>query len=122
MEKSLNTKNKNLIRVNNIYLEDLFKWSYESVIRKGGDGASLIICQNYLDGAKYFKKWAGARLDKWKTQKYDNSITIYSWAESFIFSNEMIGMPEGDYTFIIDSACYFGFGTPDPLRVLLPVF
>ncbi len=52
---------RSIIKINNIWVEDLFKWFYEHVCDSGGDGAGVIVCENCKEVAGDFWQYCRSR-------------------------------------------------------------
>ena len=44
----------NIVKCSNIWTEDIFKWFYEHIIFSCGDGAAVIVCENYKEASESF--------------------------------------------------------------------
>lgn len=96
-----------IIKLNNVYLEDCFKWMYDLVIRDGGDGSATFICDNYEEIAELFL--TTYKLDEY-TKLIDHDcfrITFLKYFESFTFTSNVNKLDE--YTFIVERPCSEGF-------------
>ena len=106
----------NIVKCSNIWTEDIFKWFYEHIIFSCGDGAAVIVCENYKEASESFIDW-------WKKEKnpnnlnsfyhnkseYDQIINYHDSNESFMFSNKVIDLGFHDYTFVVKEDCVSGW-------------
>jgi len=118
-----------IVRVDNMWAEDLFKWFYEHVGDSGGDGAGAIVCENYKECSKWFLDWFAAHIKHPDAMTFwhpaDESpgcINFHDSNENFIFTNDVnTKLPEGDYVFIVEGDCQFAFDkshNPNPRKIL----
>lgn len=110
---------KSIVKVQDIWLEDLFKWYYNHVGDSGGDGAGIIICKDPKECSTYFYDYLGKVAQSIKIPNYLNFlkkdeqirdgyiyITYHDTNESFIFTNDRnAALGHGDYTFIVIEKC-----------------
>lgn len=101
---------KSTIKVNNIWIEDLFEWFYQSVLNHGGDGAAYIVCENYVEASNLFAEW-------WKANKLgfeilekcvdkNHNVSFYDDQECWIFTcDKDLNTSAFDYMFVIESEC-----------------
>lgn len=104
-----------LIKISNIYVEDLFWWYYKNIIEQCGDGAGVIVCANYKETAQYFLSWFKKSIRNnikyndngfyHPMHEYDNIISFHDMNESFMFSNSIVELFEGEYVFLIEEDC-----------------
>lgn len=52
------------IIVEDIWAEDLFEWFNSNIEASGGDGAALIVCENYKEVATWFVEWRNTKYNK----------------------------------------------------------
>lgn len=118
-------RNKSIVYVENIWVEDLFKWFYEHVNDSSGDGAGVIVCENYRETADLFIRWWRKKYGEnenfrwWRENcpgkefihdrdEYNNIINFHDGNENFMFTNDVnIDSFEGDYIFIVKKDCNF---------------
>lgn len=108
-----------MIHVNNIWAEDLFQWFSNSIIRDGGDGAGIIICQNYQEVATWFEQWCKEKAGwgmGYPRNEYEvmgiRYVNYHDENENFMFSNKKEAIFRngwGDYSFLVVGDCKFGF-------------
>lgn len=100
--------------VKNIWAEDLFEWFTNHVTDSSGDGAAVIVCENYADTATWFDEWWKENikfpLHPLDIYSFDN---YYYWNfhddnENFIFTNDKdVALFDRDYIFIVEEDCKF---------------
>ena len=100
------------IKVSNIWAEDLFDWFESNVAGSGGDGAALIVCENYKEVAAWF-------IDRWEKKhgreffhprdEYGSVVNYHDMNENYMFSDTEHDMFGGDYIFVVEGDCKFGF-------------
>ncbi len=130
-----NIMKNSVVKVDNIWVEDLFKWFYTHVTDGGGDGASAIVCSNYREAADWFTEWWRKNeypkytgkyseylkdkeflLDKYE---YQNTINFHNSNEGFVFTDQAeINMFSHDYIFMVVGDCTFAFRRSDDQRVI----
>ena len=102
------------VLVDNIWAEDLFRWFLGHIRDSGGDGSSLITCENYRDVCEWFREWYEkvyndpfpSYLDR---DECGECINYHDGNENFIFSNTSTGLGHHDYNFIVMGDCKFGW-------------
>lgn len=123
------------IIIEDIWIEDLFKWFYETVCNDGGDGAAAIVCKNYKEVANLFIEWwkkeylesmknRGYKLDTFPLEKFENNnmINYHDNNENFIFTNDPnIKLWPREYVYIIKEKCVMANGFSDKDGVIEPV-
>lgn len=113
-----------VIIVKNIWMEDLFKWFYEHVMDSCGDGASVIVCKNYVEASDMFIEWwKQNELQKIKDNctrmgyeckneefphprsEYNNTVNFHDGNENFMFASSPINLNYHDYNFLVEEDC-----------------
>lgn len=119
----MKTKIKSIIKINNIFAEDIFEWFYNHIQSCGGDGSAAIVCFNYEEAAEFFLEWFRVyHLDDYyflknKNQRFfyekdktEGCINFHDSNENFIFTdNKDIFLGSGYYVFEITENCEFGW-------------
>lgn len=113
------------ITVNGIWAEDLFSWFESNVASGGGDGAALIICENYKEVATWFvNAWETKHQRKFphKREEYSHVVNYHDLNENYMFSDytEHHTM-QGDYTFVVVGDCKFAFDDLNSNRTIKAV-
>lgn len=109
------------VKVSDIWAEDLLDWFESNVAGGGGDGAALIVCENYKEVATWF-------VDRWENKhgrkffhprdEEDNIVNYHDMNENYMFSNMEQNMFGGDYTFVVEGDCKFSRDNRDSCRVI----
>lgn len=114
--------NPSVLRVENVCVEDLFGWLFQTVCREGGDGAGAIVCGNYKETANLFELWASQKYktfrDMYKKKTYPEyrQISFEDGQECLIFTdNSSIKLFPGEYIFIVCSDCKFRWHNQDKI-------
>lgn len=99
------------IEVYGIYAEDLFRWFLNHVEDSCGDGCALIVCKNYEEAAKYFRDWFRQEFAMEfyypPDRKVSGMVNYHDCNENFMFSDQILSIFDGDYTFIVKENCKF---------------
>lgn len=103
-----------VLKVNNIWAEDLFEWFWETMYRDGGDGGSKLVCKNPQKVAEMFEKWYKWHYKKGITfERVDKSEHEIHWTsgQDFATISDDAGFmnPFHEYTFIVEGDCVFGW-------------
>lgn len=121
--------NPSIVKVNNIWAEDLFKWFYQHVGDSGGDGAAAIVCENYRECSEWFLDWFQENVKHpegmtfWHPKdETPGTINYHDNNENFIFTNDInSNLSSGEYVFIVEGNCQFAFDKshdPNPRRII----
>lgn len=103
-----------VVKVEGIFLEDIFKWFYEHVMDSCGDGCAAIVCEDFKDIYNKFLKWFQEKYNKdflssnpcHKIYENTNSIIVHDGNENFIFTNDKdIQIYKYDYIFLVNNDC-----------------
>jgi hypothetical protein len=109
----MTNKELSIVRVENIWAEDLFKWAYERVINDGGDGYAAIICENYDEVARWFDHWIKRNYSHHCNYLFHKSDDIVYYTtgehsqEGFLFAGRILNMFYHDYNFVVVGDCLF---------------
>ena len=118
---------RSIIKVSNVYMEDLFSWFYNHIMNSGGDGCGYIVCENYKETANWFVEWyQDFVLPSWHhmlteegkeniklnggffhpKEETENTINFHDLNENFIFTSNMeFNSFAGDYIFMVCGDC-----------------
>jgi hypothetical protein len=109
---------QSIVKVDNIWMEDLFEWFLNHVCFSGGDGAAVIVCKNHREVADWFVEWwrekylpglknTSRQIDEfWHPRdEYDDIINFHDSNENFMFADRMIDLFYHDYTFVVTGDC-----------------
>lgn len=108
-----------IIKVNHIWIEDLFEWMYKKVLEGGGDEFVALFCENYKESAYLFEQYCKyqVRMDNPTFTRSEFNIVdegdhIRMWRiqDGLIFSNKINYLPWNEYNFVVDGECELGFG------------
>ncbi len=102
-----------IVTVENVWAEDLFAWFSNHIYDSCGDGAAVIVCENFTEVYQWFTSWYLETYERdfhnGKTAFItDNSVNVNDGNENFIFTNDKnIALYYHDYTFIVVGDCIF---------------
>jgi hypothetical protein len=111
------------VKVSNIYVEELFDWFLNHVGGSGGDGCGIIVCKNYEEVADWFIEWYKEKYNREFPHPKDiyengNIINFHDDNENFLFTDDInIQNWEGDYIFIVEKDCKWGYKHKDHPRI-----
>jgi len=94
-----------IVKVTNIWGEQLYDWFYHSVIDAGGDGDAALVCKNYKEVAERFYDAYLKKFNHYSRIEGENSINFTDMSnENFIFSNDPDIKMYGN-VFIVEKTC-----------------
>lgn len=114
---------KSVVRVSDIWVDDLFEWFYHSVMNDCGDGAAVICCSNHEEtAAKFVEWWRKNKMLKIvhilpKDQEFFHPKSVHSLTsggnvvnyhdanENFMFCDKELLLDFGDKSFIVEGDC-----------------
>jgi len=112
------------VYVNDIWVEDLFKWFHEHVSNSGGDGAAAICCSNPDEVAEWFIEWWRGQAtwfkgDGFKHPRHEYThdnirfINYHDSNENYIFCDKEVDLGHHDYSFVVTGDCRWGWTNQD---------
>lgn len=109
------TDRPSIVRVQNIWADDLFKWCWTSMLDFYGYGCSTLVCDNHLEVAEWFEEWLKKSYPlgwEWLPDKEidstHNHIVFNKNRESLVFtSNIPANSYYGNYIYIVYGDCQF---------------
>lgn len=134
------------VYVNDIWVEDLFKWFSDHVSSSGGDGGGVICCGNPDETAKMFVEWWASErgLDEkgdWNTTVFGKPhvvhygldrfphprdeytvnnvrfINYHDSNENYMFCDKEVDIGFSDYSFVVTGDCHWGWSNQGKVSV-----
>jgi hypothetical protein len=114
-----------LIKVDGIWIEDLFDWAFETAHRDGGDGGCAIICKNFKETAAAYDKYLRSKFDWYekfpleKSVDTDTEVFLGIDQEYHCFTNKVdFRLSCYEYNFLVEGDCQWAFRSNDNFKVL----
>lgn len=118
------------VYIEDIWIEDLFKWYSDHISDSGGDGAGIICCTNPDETATMFIKWWRAENPWFKgtdfvhdREEYTHDgihyINYHNSNENYMFCDKETDLGFHDYSFVVKGDCRFGHHTSTDTRRIL---
>lgn len=107
------------VKVSGIWAEDLFQWFHDHICTSGGDGAGMIVCENYKEVSEWFEDWYYEGHNRRFTElgfrrfETEDTVSFDDGNENWIFSKTPHSMHSGDYTFIVVGRVVFAMDKTD---------
>ncbi len=106
-----------LVKVSNIWAENIFEWVLKTVREDGGDGVASISCKNYQQAAGWFKEWYNQEYQEYLEypdlnyrREYEHGIFLATdehSQEGWQFTDQT-DIVKFVYTFIVEEDVEFG--------------